>query len=619
MPSFRLASLQVRITLLVLLAALPALALTIYTNVEERRFKAAQVREGALRLARLISVDHERLIEAARQLLVTLARLPAVRGGDVAACTALFNDLLRQYPSYANFGVASPTGQSTCSGVGGSTHVGDRTWFRGALATRDFSVGTFQIGRLTGRATLNFGYPVLDERGEVQAVVFSALDLAWVNQVAARANLPPDSMLTVTDRDGLVLARYPAPEHWIGKPMPESAVREAIRAQGGAGTTDASGTDGILRLVAFTPLTTGRQEADAYVSVGIPTTVAFAAANRELARNLITLGLVTALAMTAAWIGGRLFIVRPARALVGATRQLGAGDLGARARLPADRGELSELGRAFDEMAESLERAHARRLREEELARKNYALEQDKRAAEAANRLKSEFVSMVSHELRTPLTSIEGYVDLLQEEAGPTLTAEQRESLATIGSNAERLLALINDLLDLSRIEAGRIELHRSAVEAPRLIQDVQRALRPLIESKRQQLVLDMTDAVPAIWADPDRVTQILTNLVSNANKYTPAGGRITIAARPDGPFARIDIQDTGRGLSPEEQAQLFTRFFRARAAGGPGGTGLGLVITRLLVEAHGGRIAVASAPETGATFSVWLPAAPPPTETPPR
>ena len=173
------------------------------------------------------------------------------------------------------------------------------------------------------------------------------------------------------------------------------------------------------------------------------------------------------------------------------------------------------------------------------------------------------------------------------------------------------MLGLINDLLDLSRIEAGRVDLQRTSLDLARLIQEVAGSLRPLIEAKRQRLRLDLCAALPAVWADANRVTQILTNLISNAHKYTLVEGSITVAARRDDGFVRVDVSDTGIGLSPEDQAQLFTKFFTAhhRSPQAGGGTGLGLVITRLLVELHGGRITVSSTPGQGSTFSFSLPA----------
>ena len=610
MARLSFSSLRVRLLLLVLLAVIPALGLTLYTNLEERELSKADVQEHALRLSRVVSADHERLIEEARQLLVTLARLPAVRDRNGAACSALFADLLTQHLSYANLGATDVDGNIFCSALlmARPVNTADRAWFEQAVRTRDFAIGEYQVGRVTGKPSVNFGHPALDNAGHVRAVVFAALDLAWLNELAREAGLPKGSTFTVIDRRGTILVRYPDQGEWVGKLMPESLVLKAIAAQQGHGTTEAPGADGVPRLFSFAPFGGTPQSAGAYVSVGIPAAVAFADANRMLARNLAALGLVAALALAAAWVGGNLFIVRQVQALVGATKRLAAGELSARTGLPHGQGELNQLANAFDQMAESLQQAYELRLLEEELRRKNYQLEQQNRAIEEANRLKTEFVSMVSHELRTPLTSIQGFAELLLE--GGEIAGEARESLTIVKKNADRLLGLINDLLDLARMEAGRIELHRTSLDLARLIREVAGSLRPLIEAKRQRLRLDLGDALPAVWADANRVTQILTNLISNAHRYTPVEGGITVAARRDDRFVRVDVSDTGIGLSPEEQAQLFTKFFRAhdRSPQAAGGTGLGLVITRLLVELHGGQITLSSAPGQGSTFTFSLP-----------
>jgi signal transduction histidine kinase len=611
MARLSLASVRARLLLLVLLAVIPALGLTLYTNLEERQLRKTQVQEQAMRLSRLVSADHERLIEDARQLLVTLAAFPAVRDRNRAACNTLFADLLARRSSYANLAVVDADGNVICTALPmtGQVYVGDRVYFQRALETRDFGIGEYQVGRVTGKATLNFGYPVLDDAGHVRAVVVAALDLAWLNQLASQAGLPPGSMLTVIDRNGTILSRYPDEGKWVGKLMPESLVLKAILTQQGNGTTEAPGMDGIPRLFSFAPFGGRAQSANAYVSVGIPAAVAFAGANQILARNLAALGLVAGLALAAAWVGGNLFIVRQIQALVRATKRVAAGELGVRTGLPQGQGELSQLAGAFDQMAESLERAHERRLLEEDLRRKNYQLEQQNLAIKEANRLKTEFVSMVSHELRTPLTSIQGYAELLLEDE--QIAEAHRESLTIVKKNSERLLGLINDLLDVARMEAGRLDLHCTSLDLARLIPEVAGSLRPLIEAKRQRLRLDLGEGLPAVWADEDRVTQILTNLISNAHKYTLVEGSITLAAHRDDGFVRVDVSDTGIGLSPEDQAQLFTKFFRAhdRSRQAGGGTGLGLVITRLLVELHGGRITVSSAPDQGSTFSFSLPA----------
>ncbi len=228
------------------------------------------------------------------------------------------------------------------------------------------------------------------------------------------------------------------------------------------------------------------------------------------------------------------------------------------------------------------------------------------------DRMKSEFVSLVSHELRTPLTSIKGYVDLLLDGEVGELAEDQVEFLGIVKASADRLVSLVNDLLDISRIESGKIELKRAPEDLTALIRQAASTLRPQIEGKRQDLVLDLPADLPPVLGDADRITQILVNLLSNAHKYTPAGGHIAVRAHAGMQQIQVQVSDTGIGLSPEEQAQLFTRFFRAhnRATQEAGGTGLGLAITRSLVEMHGGQITVESAPGQGSTFSFTLPIA---------
>jgi PAS domain S-box-containing protein len=172
------------------------------------------------------------------------------------------------------------------------------------------------------------------------------------------------------------------------------------------------------------------------------------------------------------------------------------------------------------------------------------------------DRMKTEFVSLVSRELRTPLTAIAGYVELLvQGEVGP-LTDDQRDFLVVVKTNADRLTGLINDLLDISRIEAGRLELRREPLDLPAALRLVAESFRPLITAKQQTIALEVADALPHVWGDPERVGQIVTNLVSNAHKYTPAGGEIHVGAEEAGDgLIRVWVRDTGMGMSEEERA----------------------------------------------------------------
>jgi signal transduction histidine kinase len=224
--------------------------------------------------------------------------------------------------------------------------------------------------------------------------------------------------------------------------------------------------------------------------------------------------------------------------------------------------------------------------------------------------MKNEFISLVSHELRTPLTSIKGYTDLLIAGEMGQVTEEQTEFLGIIKNNADRLVSLINDLLDVSRIEAGKIELDLTPLDLGELTRDVVRSFRPQIEGKRQRLTLSAEDGLPRVDGDCNRLTQVLTNLISNAHKYTQAGGEIDVLVGKEGLGLQVQVSDNGVGMSEDELQHLFEKFFRAhnRATQESGGTGLGLVIARQIVEKHGGKIWVESAPGKGTTFGIVLP-----------
>ncbi|MBV9791011.1 MAG: histidine kinase [Chloroflexi bacterium] len=238
------------------------------------------------------------------------------------------------------------------------------------------------------------------------------------------------------------------------------------------------------------------------------------------------------------------------------------------------------------------------------------------------DRLKSEFVSVVSHELRTPLTSILGYTELLlAREFAP---AERREFIHTVHKEADHLANLVEDLLNVSRLDAGKIKLERWVMALPKLVRELVAQLNAELDVERHRLLLDVPESLPPIYADRDRVRQILSNLLSNAIKYSPEGGEVVLHASvlqkppasapslPPEPALLISVRDQGIGIPQHELSRIFERFYRVDNSNTRriGGTGLGLAITRALVELHGGRIWVESTPGEGSTFYVTLPLA---------
>lgn len=306
---------------------------------------------------------------------------------------------------------------------------------------------------------------------------------------------------------------------------------------------------------------------------------------------LVAAGLIAGLTGALLLFSGLISSMRrPLEELVDAAGRLAAGDRSARVEV----GGLSEtatLGAAFNEMAEELEQEEARK--------------------EELDRLKDEFVLTASHELRSPLTSVQGFAELLMLDAD-SLTPRQRETVEIILDNCRHLVRLLNDLLDLARSDAGRLAIRPQPTEVAPLVEDVVRTMRAQTEAAGQTLGEDVQPGLPLINVEPDRIRQILVNLITNAHEYSPEGASIGVAARAVGAEVEISVTDNGPGIPADQLQRIFERFTRGDAGltQRVGGTGLGLAISKSLVELHGGSIDASSTPGQGSTFRVRLPIA---------
>ena len=332
-------------------------------------------------------------------------------------------------------------------------------------------------------------------------------------------------------------------------------------------------------------------------------TIAREEANRERLRSSIsddtrnTVILVGA-GLIAGLIGALLLFAgltqamrRPLEDLVAAAGRLAAGDRSARVEVGGPT-ETATLGKAFNEMAAELE------------------LEASER--DQLDRMKDEFVLTASHELRSPLTSVQGFAELLMMERD-SLTQRQVETVEIILDNCRHLVRLLNDLLDLARSDSGRLAIRPRPVKLAPLIEDVVRTMRAQTETSEQSLTERIDPNLPVVQAEPDRIRQILVNLVTNAHEYSPERASIEVTARVTGDAVEIDVIDDGPGIPPAQVEHIFERFVRGDAGltQRVGGTGLGLAIAKSLIELHGGSIAVDSVVGRGSTFRVTLPTAP--------
>jgi signal transduction histidine kinase len=265
--------------------------------------------------------------------------------------------------------------------------------------------------------------------------------------------------------------------------------------------------------------------------------------------------------------------------------------------------------RLYDNLRKSMEE----QLR---LQQELHAKETQRIALEEANRLKSDFIGFVSHELRNPITTIRGYVQTLEGDADFTLdSAVRSEFYDTIEAECDRMLNLINDLLDSSRLDAGRsLTLHLQLVDVRSLLEKRARAMRLSKYFKEgHEIDVVLSPDLPEIEADPDKLIQIATNLLSNALKYSPQGGRITLSGRPVEGGVELAVSDQGVGMDAEQQTHLFGQYERMEreSTKSISGTGIGLHLTRHLIKLHGGHIDVESEPAKGSKFTVFLPLAP--------
>ena len=248
---------------------------------------------------------------------------------------------------------------------------------------------------------------------------------------------------------------------------------------------------------------------------------------------------------------------------------------------------------------------------EAEIVRKNEELEVQSRRVQEANRLKSEFLANMSHELRTPLNAIMGFTQLIyNEDVGP-ISEEQKEYLGDILSSSRHLLQLINDVLDLAKVEAGKMTFYPEEIDLDQLVGEVRDILRPLINSKHIHFGNEIDTTLNGVVIDPAKLKQVLYNYLSNAIKFTPEEGQVTIRLRAEGEDAfRLEVEDSGIGIQPENLGRLFVEFQQLDAGMTKQyqGTGLGLALTRRIVEAQGGKVGVHSTPGQGSTFFATLP-----------
>jgi signal transduction histidine kinase/HAMP domain-containing protein len=357
-----LKSLRSRFILLVVLAILPGVLLVLLIANEQRTRAIEQVRRTNISILRLVQANQSQLMTSAENLLLTLSqdRLVTDMNGDVETCRQVLDNILQRALSFRGFAVIKPDGEIWCSAPAGQPgqNVAGTEVFQRAMAKKGFVIGGFQVGSITGRGNLTFGYPLLDDAGHVSAVLYAGLSTDWMNQQVAQLDLPGNYVVDILDRDGTFVVRWPTPDEFVGTTPADKAITAAILTRGRDGQEqieELEGVEGgIRRLYAFGSLPQAPDN-DLFVNVGISMDEVMAQINQNLLRNLAALALAAFAGVALAWVASDIMLTSRTRALAKAAREWSAGDLAVRTGLTASPDEIGQLASSFDEMAASLQ------------------------------------------------------------------------------------------------------------------------------------------------------------------------------------------------------------------------------------------------------------------------
>ena len=454
-------------------------------------------------------------------------------------------------------------------------------------------------------AAIVIAVPISDRNNSLVGYLAGTVDLAPVQQLTQYSRVGQEGQVVVVDSRGRVIAHERDDWRVEAKNLsPEGVFQESLtRDSGVSWYTDLDGNTPRVAGFATVPQVGWK------IWVSQPVSELRAELKPLILSTIEWLAVATVLALALGFVIA-FWLSRPVAQLTHAASRIALGDFAyppnLRTRFAAR--EYVSLAQAFNQMATQLSGAY--QTLEDKVRQRTAELQEANQELGRGNRLKNEFLANVSHELRTPLSAIIGFSQILLDGIDGPLNEEQRQDVEQVHKSGQSLLTLINQILDLSKIEAGKIELTPERTELSELIRSILDTMRPLAQEKALRLDMRLTPDLPAVDADPARLKQILVNLLSNAIKFTDKG-HVEVFAKPSGRMVRISVEDTGIGISPEAQKVIFDEFVQGDGSTTRrhGGTGLGLTIVRKLVELQGGAITLVSEPGSGSTFTFTVPA----------
>ena len=556
--------------------------------------KRNQLNESLEQQGELVGVVFDRWLDAQYQPLRTIASYPSDHLTDPATLKANLQAAMIPRSSWIDIRVLDATGKVVAVEPAGAGNLPPGVSQK-LLAEAKRGAADIETDWTLGEGHYLLAIAVPMEGG---SAVIARLDGAALKEPLHGISLPERAVVTLLDQNHRIIYRSQTAESTLGLDLSGTDQLSALNERNSAVTVRRSSIDGVERVYGLSRVgNTGY-----VVMVGVQSAILYASAWRQLMVYAVVVLIIVFCAVTAALMITRS-IGRPVRLLSFAAEEFGSGNFSARA--PAEgRDEISRLGMNFNAMAERLQK------REERYAE--------------LDRLKSEFVSTVSHELRTPLTTIKALTRLLMREGLDE--AKKREYVETISVECDRQIDLVLNLLDLSRIEGGVLRVTHDRVEVQEVISSVVKSESRSAEKRSHDLRFDPAPEVPPVCADPKELRRVLSNIVENAIKYTPDGGRIILSALNEDHHVAISVTDNGRGIPPEDMPILFDKFHRGRPArhseamreattdaefledADVSGVGLGLYLARNVMEQMGGSITVESEVGRGSTFKLHLP-----------
>jgi signal transduction histidine kinase len=644
-------SIRKSLIVLVLLAMLPALAILLYTGRELRGRVVRDAEHYALRQVQAMAAHHERVVDNARLLLMTLAKSSEVRSLDAVACQTLLADILGRNGAYVSLSLADVNGRVLVAAPAVSVAgVGDANFIRSAMRAGEFTVGEYTFLKTERRVVVQFGQPVLDAGNHPIGLLIADFDLGYFGRIFYDTHLPERSVFTLTDANGMRLTRFPETEKytWVAD-LPQMVARMSGRDEEGVFLE--TGVDGVSRLYSFKRLQfQGASFPYLMIRLGIPVDQALSEARFVIIRNVTLLVLATILALVTAWFVAEFTVLRRLTMLIGATDKLKAGDLSARTGMSFGDGELGQLAVAFDGMAEGLEQKEQERsLASEQLLRLNEELEDrvEQRTEQLAGANRNleqtledlqrtqkqlvlseklaalgELVAGVAHEINTPVGVALSASSTLAEKnralaelfaQGEMKRSNLAQYLEDAREGAEMILMNLGRASELIRsfkmVAADQVSEHRRVFNVKNYIDEVLLSLRPKLKKTGHRItVLCAPDLV--IESYPGAFSQILTNFIVNSlvHGFDPEqAGEIRIEASRTDAVLELCYADNGKGMAPEIRDRVFEPFFTT--ARSQGSTGLGLhIVFNIVTRTLGGTIVCESLPGQGTSFRVTMP-----------